>query len=136
MDRPPAHFTPAQFSEGFLDRSGPYFLRREASGIIVGLSVLEGHLNYVGRAHGGVLLTLADVAMSLQVYESEEPPLALVTNSITTNFVGAAKLGDWLEAHARIDRLGKRIAYTSGEIRRGEEIVATMTGVFTILRSS
>lgn len=132
----PDGFEPARFAKGFLDRSGPYFLRRDADAIIVGLLIEEGHLNYVGVAHGGVLTAFADVAMSLQLHELETPSLLPVTNSLTTNFLGAARLGDWLEAHTRIDQIGKRLAHTSGQIRRGSEPIMTMTGVFSIRRSA
>jgi uncharacterized protein (TIGR00369 family) len=134
MDRAPSDFEPARFAKGFLDRSGPYFLRRDPGGTVVGLRIEEGHLNYVGVAHGGVLTAMADVALSLQVHELEVPSLSPVTASLTTNFLGAARLGDWLEAHSRIDQIGKRLAHTSGEIRRGPEVIMTMTGVFAIRR--
>lgn len=130
----PSDFEPARFAKGFLDRSGPYFLRRDPGGIVVGLRIDEGHLNYVGVVHGGVLTTFADVAMSLQIHELEVPSLLPVTNSLTTNFLGAARLGDWLEAHTRIDQIGKRLAHTSGQIRRGDDLVMTMTGVFSVRR--
>lgn len=132
----PSDFEPARFSKGFLDHSGPYFLRRDQETIVVGLRVHEGHLNYVGVVHGGVLTTFADVALSLQIHELEVPSLLPVTNSLTTNFLGAARLGDWLEAHGRIDQVGKRLAHTSGQIRRGTEVILTMTGVFSIRRSA
>jgi acyl-coenzyme A thioesterase 13 len=134
MDRAPSDFEPARFAKGFLDRSGPYFQRRDPGGTVVGLRIEEGHLNYVGVAHGGVLTAMADVALSLQVHELEVPSLSPVTASLTTNFLGAARLGDWLEAHSRIDQIGKRLAHTSGEIRRGPEVIMTMTGVFAIRR--
>jgi acyl-coenzyme A thioesterase 13 len=130
----PSDFEPARFAKGFLDRSGPYFLRRDPDCIVVGLRIEDGHLNYVGVAHGGVLTSLADVALSLQVHALEVPSLSPVTNSLTTNFIGAARLGDWLEAHTRIDQIGKRLAHTSGQIRRGEDLIMTMTGVFSIRR--
>jgi acyl-coenzyme A thioesterase 13 len=132
----PGDFEPARFAKGFLDRAGPYFLRRDAEGIVVGLRIHEDHLNYVGVVHGGVLTTLADVALSLQVHELEKPSLSPVTNSLTTNFLGAARLGDWLEAHCRIDQIGKRLAHTSGQIRRGPDLLMTMTGVFSIRRQA
>jgi acyl-coenzyme A thioesterase 13 len=134
VDAVPSDFEPARFAKGFLDRSGPYFLRRGPDGIVVGLRIAEGHLNYVGVVHGGVLTTFADVALSLQVHALEVPSLSPVTNSLTTNFLGPARLGDWLEAHTRIDQIGKRLAHTSGQIRRGDEVIMTMTGVFSIRR--
>jgi uncharacterized protein (TIGR00369 family) len=136
MEAAPSDFEPARFAKGFLYRSGPYFLRRDPDGIVVGLRIDEGHLNYVGVVHGGVLTTFADVALSLQVHEREVPSLSPVTASLTTNFLGAARLGDWLEAHTRIDQIGKRLAHTSGQIRRGPDVIMTMTGVFSIRRQA
>lgn len=131
----PDGFSPARFAPGFLERAGPYWLKAESGLVVVGLRIDSQHINYVDLAHGGVLSTLADVAMSFQIHASETPRLNVVTNSLTCNFLAGAKLGDWVEAHARIDRLGKRTAYASGDIRRGEERLLTMTGVFAILRA-
>jgi uncharacterized protein (TIGR00369 family) len=136
MFEPPAGFVPADFSPGFLTLSGPYFLNRDGAAARLGLLVSESHANYVGVAHGGVLATFADVALSFALHDSERPPLQVVSNTLTVNFLAGARGGDWLEASCRLDRKGKRIAYCSGEIRRGEEILMTMTGVYTILRSS
>ena len=138
MDQPaaPPGFVPADFSAGFLDLSGPYFLRDNGAATTLGLRVQERHGNYIGVAHGGLLATFADVALSYQVHASEIPRLKLATSTLTTNFIAGVKSGDWLEATCRIDRLGKRLAYTSGEVRRGDEVVMTMTAVFTILRDA
>ena len=131
---PPPGFKPANFSPGFLDRGGPYWLGQADGRTIVGLRIDEGHLNYQDVAHGGVLTTFADVALSFALFSSEHPPLPVATATLTVNFLGAARLGDWLEAEARIDRIGKRLGYASGAIRCGDEVVATMSGVFSILR--
>lgn len=133
---PPPGFVAAGFSPGFLDRGGPYWLWKTDVGTIVGLRIEEGHLNYQDAAHGGVLTTLADVALSWSVYSSEIPPLAVSTVTLTVNFLGAARLGQWLEAEARIDRIGQRLAYTSGTIRSGDAVIATMTGVFSVRRTA
>lgn len=134
MSDAPAGFVPTDFSPGFLTLSGPYYLKRDEVGCTIGLRVTEAHANYVGVAHGGVMATFADVALSFTVYDSEHPRLQVVSNSLTVNFLSSTRTGDWLEGVCRLDRKGKRIAYTSGEIRRGKEVVMTMTGVYTILR--
>lgn len=130
----PQGFAKADFSPGFLDHGGPYYLRREGERWLVGLRLLDQHMNYRDMAHGGVLSTFADVAMSWQVYTSEDPPLPVSTITLAVNFLGPARLGDWLVADVRIDRLGKRVAYCSGHIRRGEEVLATASASFAIAR--
>lgn len=130
----PDGFAPAQFSRGFLEVSGPYFLKREAGSTIVGCRMAGQHMNYVGVAHGGVLATLADVALSLQLYDSTDTKLPVSTVSMTTHFLSAARLGEWVEARAVIDRIGKRLAYSHGSISCESRMLMTMSGVFAIVR--
>ena len=131
----PTGFARAPFSPGFLDHGGPYFLKaREGAPQIVGLRIMEHHINFKDGAHGGVISTFADVALSHAVYDAERPRLAPSTITLSVNYLAAAKLGDWLEARVQIDKMGGRTAYTSGEITRDGEPVATMTGVFSIRR--
>lgn len=136
----PSGFEPADFTPGFLDHGGPYYLGPAVEGVrpsaprIVGLMICPHHINYQDAAHGGVISTFADVALSHAVYDAERPRLAPSTVTLTVNYLAGARLGDWLEARVRIDQLGGRTAYTSGGIWRGEEQVATMSGVFAIRR--
>jgi len=127
-------FVEADFTKGFLDHSGPYFLKEGENGTVVGLRIQKPHVNYIKMAHGGVLTTLADVALSLQVHQSETPNLPVSTISLTTNFLSGAKLDEWIEATATIDRIGKKLAYVSGSIYCGDRAIMTMTGVFNIFR--
>ncbi|WP_285712651.1 PaaI family thioesterase [Erythrobacter oryzae] len=131
----PSGFEPAGFTPGFLDHGGPYYLGAAVDGVrVVGLLICPHHINYRDAAHGGVISTFADVALSHAVYDADRPRLAPSTVTLTVNYLAAAKLGDWLEARVRIDRLGGRTAYASGGIWRGEEQVATMSGVFAFKR--
>ena len=135
-DNIPTGFTRADFTPGFLDHGGPYYLApREDAPMLVGLRICDHHINYKDAAHGGVISTFADVALSHAVYDAERPRLAPSTVNLQVNYLKRAKLGYWLEARVRIDRLGGTLAYTSGEIVRGDEPIATMSGVFAIRRS-
>ncbi len=130
-----AGFEPADFTPGFLDHGGPYYLGPEVEGVrVVGLRICPHHINYQDAAHGGVISTFADVALSHAVFDAERPRLTPSTVTLTVNYLSGARLGDWLEARVRIDRLGGRTAYTSGGIWRGKEQVATMLGVFAFKR--
>lgn len=131
----PSGFERADFTPGFLDHGGPYYLGPAVEGVrMVGLMICPHHINYRDAAHGGVIATFADVALSHAVYDAERPRLRPSTVTLTVNYLAGVKLSDWLEARVRIDRLGGRMAYTSGGIWRGDEQVATMSGVFAIRR--
>ena len=90
----------------------------------MGLRICTHHINYQDAAHGGVISTFADVALSHAVYDAERPRLAPSTITLQVNYLLGAKLGDWLEARVSIARIGGRTAYTSGQITRGSEPVA------------
>jgi acyl-coenzyme A thioesterase PaaI-like protein len=131
----PSCFEPAGFSPGFLDHGGPYYLGESVDGVrVVGLRIMPHHINYQDAAHGGVISTFADVALSHAVYDAERPRLTPSTVTLTVHYLAGARLGDWLESRVRIDRLGGRTAYISGGVWRGEEQIATMSGVFAFRR--
>lgn len=136
---PPPGFTTAGFTPGFLDHGGPYFLGPESADEkavrSVGLRIMAHHINYQDAAHGGVISTLADVALSHAVYDAERPRLAPSTVTLNVNYLSSAKRGDWLDTFVRIDRIGGRTAYTSGQINSGGTVIATMSGVFAFRRS-
>jgi acyl-coenzyme A thioesterase 13 len=132
----PEGFAPADFSPGFLDLSGPYFLKQGSGSTIIGCRITDQHMNYVGVAHGGVLATMADVVLSYQVYASEAQGLPVSTVSMTTHFLSGARLGDWVEASGTIDRIGKALAYTSGSIWCEGRTLMTMSAVYNIIRKA
>jgi uncharacterized protein (TIGR00369 family) len=131
----PDGFEPATFTGEFLDQNGPYYLKRDGTHWLVGQQVADNHLNYMGVAHGGMLSTLADVALSLQPFLSEIPNPAVNTASLTVNYIASARQGDWIVAETQMDRIGSRSAQVSGRILRGREVLATMSGVFSLMRS-
>ncbi|MEP1606489.1 MAG: hypothetical protein ABJJ48_09270, partial [Marinomonas sp.] len=51
-------FEPANFTPGFLDLGGPYWLKPCEGRTLVGLRLADKHRNYREAAHGGVLATM------------------------------------------------------------------------------
>lgn len=136
MNNIPDGFKLADFSGGFLETNGPYYIKQKGRQWLIAQRVEKQHVNYLGIAHGGMLSTLADVALSYQPYVSELPYPSVTTTSLTTNFLLGAKLGDWIVGDAVIDRLSKRTAHVHGSITCGGEVLLTMSGVFGIYRPS
>jgi acyl-coenzyme A thioesterase 13 len=130
----PEAFVPSGFTGPYLENVGPFYISDKGEGHAIGLRVLESHTNYVGIVHGGMLTTLADVALSFHLRKSIEPAPIVTTISLVTNFLSTARLGDWLLADSAIDRVGNRVGYMHGSIRAGEKMIATMSGVFNIVR--
>jgi acyl-coenzyme A thioesterase PaaI-like protein len=75
----------------FLDTLGPFFYRPAEQGFIIGVRVAEKHSNARAIAHGGFLVTLADIALGYTAAACSDPPLKLTTINISADFaVGRA----------------------------------------------
>jgi acyl-coenzyme A thioesterase PaaI-like protein len=77
-----------------------------------------------------VLAALADVALGRILAISETPRLNLITMNLNIDYLSAAQLGQWVEASGRVDRVGKRVALSSGMITADGDPVARMAGSF------
>lgn len=130
MSEVPADFEPLFRTSPFLDLIGPFFQKREGDSLVIGLRIEPKHTNSRGLAHGGVLLTLADIALGYCTAFSVEPPAALATASLSADFAGPARVGDWLTAHVDVQKLGGQLAFASAYLCvNGKRIVRT-SGVF------
>lgn len=129
-DIPPG-FEPLFRTSPFLDLLGPFHYRREPDGgFVVGVRVAAKHANARGVAHGGLIATLADIALGYRASLSETPPATLVTASLTTDFAGSAKIGDWLEAHVEVQKVGKRLAFANAYLTVTGERIVRASAVF------
>jgi uncharacterized protein (TIGR00369 family) len=117
-------------SGGFRDFVG-MSLQREADGLAeVRLTAEEHHLNQHGTVHGGVIASLADVAMGAAVATTtaNERP---VTIEMKVTYLEPAQLGV-LVATAQLRKRGRRITVVEAEVAQdGGETVAHAIGTFT-----
>jgi uncharacterized protein (TIGR00369 family) len=109
-------FEPLFRTSPFLDTIGPFYYKRLEEGFIVGLPLYPKHCNARGKVHGGLITTLADVSMGYVVAFSQEPPLRMITTSLSVDFLGAAQPGQWLESSVTILKTGRRAAFADATI--------------------
>jgi len=117
----------------FLHHFGPIYSRTVDGELVIALRVEEKHLNLRGIVHGGVLVTLADSALGIVLSSSTPTPQPMVTVSLTADFADAARLGDWLEAHVDIQKVGGRLAFANCYLRVGERRILRASGVFAVM---
>ena len=110
-----------------------YARRTEPDGVVIALRVAERHLNIQGITHGGMLVTLADGALGINIAMARERRSAQVTVSLSADFLSGGRLGDWLEAHTTITRMGQRMAYANCDLRVGTRHVLRSSGVFAFV---
>jgi uncharacterized protein (TIGR00369 family) len=131
----PEGFTPLFRTSPALELIGPIYCKTASDDLAIGMHVGAKHCNGRGTAHGGILATLADVALGYTIAFSTNPPTAAVTINLTLDYAGTAKLGDWLEAKATIQKHGSRFAFANCYIAVGEERIVRASAVFAIAAS-
>ena len=60
------------------------------------------------------------------------PPTAPVTASLTLDFAGTAKIGDWLETRVDVQRQGSRLSFANRYISVGSERIVRASAVFLV----
>lgn len=126
----PEGYEPLFRSSPFLELIGPLYHRHDDNGLTIGLRLDGRHVNARGAAHGGVLLTLADIALGYSMAFSEDPPLHMTTASMSVDFAGSAQEGDWVVASTDIQKIGGRLAFANAYISVGDKRIVRASGVF------
>ncbi|KVZ02494.1 PaaI family thioesterase [Burkholderia stagnalis] len=126
-------FQPLFRTNPLLDATGPYFYKPMEDGFVVGLRVQDKHTNASGTIHGGLVAALADVSIGYVTSMSKTPPLRMMTASLTIDYVGTVKMGDWVEAHVSIVKTERRLAFANAVIKVGATPVASAGAVFLVL---
>jgi uncharacterized protein (TIGR00369 family) len=133
---PPDGFARHSRSSPFLDLIGPLYSRGEGAGLRLALRVDRRHTNGSGSVHGGILATLADLALGYAMATTQDPPLLLTTASLTIDFAGTAIPGDLLTTAVDIQRIGTRMAFANCYLLVGERRIARASGVYATGRAA
>lgn len=132
MNDIPEGFGPLFRTSPFLEANGPFYQRMEGKSLILGIRIMEKHANARGLAHGGLLMTLADIALGYNAAISQDPPMSLITTNLSADFASSAKLGDWVEARVDIQKIGQRVAFANAYLSVGEERIVRASAVFVV----
>lgn len=128
----PNGFEPLFRTSPVLDLIGPLYSRGEGAALAIGLRVEAKHCNARGTVHGGILATLADVALGYTMAFASTPPAGLVTANLTLDFAGTAKIGDWLETRVDIQKQGSRLSFGNCYISTNEQRIVRASAVFLV----
>lgn len=90
------------------------------------------HMNQMGVAHGGLLMTLLDVAMGSAA--RSQVGANVMTVDMQTAFVAPAR--GRVAGEGRVVRAGRSLVFVEGDVRdEAGELVAKGTSVFKVSRS-
>ena len=134
MSETPEGFEPIFRSSPYLELLGPIFNKKDDEGLVLGLRVEEKHCNARGLVHGGVFSSLADVALGYNAAFQGKEPTPLVTASLSIDYAGSAKMGEWIEVYTDVQRVGKRMAFANCYFLVGTKRIVRASGVFGVVK--
>ena len=131
---PPEGFEICPIIDPFEAYIGPYFRRRVPEGCEFCLPLDDRHLNAMGNAHGGMLMTFADASMGLTAWEAvTDGPV--VTLGMNLTFQSAAQVGSLIRITPRITRQTRSVLFIEGDLRTDDQIIAGATSIWKILKA-
>ena len=112
----------------FAELLGPIYEQADDDGFRRGFRVSDKHLNTAGIAHGGMLMTFADILMGQAIRQADAFPA--VTIRMTTDFTAPARLGDWVDGTGRATRVTRSMVFVEAEIAVNGRLSLTASGLF------
>lgn len=89
----------------------PLYSRRTPDAVAIGFLAAPAHTNSRGFVHGGMLSALADNAMGLSCSQALDDGPSLLTVSLSIDFLGSARLGQWVEVRPAVNRAGSTLCF-------------------------
>jgi uncharacterized protein (TIGR00369 family) len=134
---PPEGFEPHFRKSPLTDPWEPIYSRRLEDRVVIGLHAREPHTNSRGMVHGGLMAALADNAMGLScgqvlLAEGRKPEGGLVTVSMAIDFIGAAKLGQWVAFDTQYVKAGKTLCFAQAFITADSQIIGRADARFKL----
>lgn len=132
MTQTPAGYKPLSAASPFNELVGPLYVRYAGERASIGLRVADKHSNSRSLCHGGVLATLADLALGYALMTKIGARGGFVTAHLDLDYAGAAQVGDWIHSEVEVQRVGSRLAFATGYLCVGENRVVRASGIFAL----
>ena len=135
-EAPPPGFELLTRPSPLLDPWRPLYAKTESDRIIIGVWLREPHTNSRATAHGGLLAALADQAMGMSCAVKLRIENVAITNlwttSLTVDYLGTAKIGQFLTFDTNFARVGKTLCHAECDVRADGETIARARGAFRV----
>lgn len=126
----PADFVPNPRRSPLTDPWEPIYSKQTADAIILGLRLAEPHTNARGLIHGGLIAALADKAMGHSCGHKMGGTVSLVTVNLSVDYIGSAKIGQWLTVESDVLKTGGTICFAQCIIVADGVVIARANATF------
>lgn len=134
MNDVPAGFKQAPDMGGYNDTIQPFYYSRENDEFRMGFEVQAQHCNRAGVCHGGALVTFLDNVLAMGLSHHLGVMEFRPTVNLTTDFVGAAKLGHWIQSKTDFVHTTASLGFIAATLTGPNGPVARANGQFKLKR--
>lgn len=128
----PDGFEVLPWHRGFGRMVGPLYEKSlPDGGYVRGFRVEEHHVNGMDNAHGGMVMTFADMAWGHAV--DRRPDSWWVTVRLVCDFLSSAARGEWIEGTGEVIGVRDQLYTVRGRIWSGDRTLMTGTGTFKVI---
>jgi uncharacterized protein (TIGR00369 family) len=113
----------------------PIWSKRTERAVILGLRLALPHTNSRGLAHGGLISSLADNAMGASCGHVIGGGTRLATASLTVDFVGSARIGQWLHVEPDVIKTGRTLCFAQCLVTADGVICARASATFSVVQT-
>ena len=133
IDTVPTGFEPHFRKSPFTDPWEPLYAKKTETAVILGLRLATPHTNGRGLIHGGLIASLADNAMGYSCAQATGWATSFVTISLAVDYVGSAKVGQWLAVESDVIKTGSTICFAQCLIKADDAVIARANGTFRVV---
>jgi acyl-coenzyme A thioesterase PaaI-like protein len=128
----PEGFGDLEINDGFAAHIGPLYWKLDKNSCEIGFRVLDHHLNPGKTCHGGLMMTVADMAVGFAAIWERQ--LSCFAPSINNNydFISPGYLGDWMQTELEVIQTTKRMGFVRGLLNGPKGPVMRFNGILKI----
>ena len=114
----------------FTNHTGPFYIKKDTNRWTHGAFILDSHCNAANIAHGGMLMSFADGVLGHTVYSKTKR--AGVTIKFNSEFLSAAREGEWLEGYGNVSHVSGDYVYCNTMLKVSTRNVLSVTSIFKL----
>ena len=114
----------------FTNHNGPFYIKKDSDRWTHGAFILDRHCNAANIAHGGMLMSFADGVLGHTVYSKTKR--AGVTIKFNSEFLSAAREGEWLEGYGDVSHVRGDYVYCNTMLKVSTRNVLSVKSIFKL----
>jgi uncharacterized protein (TIGR00369 family) len=129
----PSGFEPLSRRSPLTEPWQPLYARTTDKAVIVGLRLATPHTNSRGLIHGGLIAALTDAAMGYSCAHQMGNVSSLVTIGLAIDFIGSAKVGQWLAIESDVIKTGGTVCFAQCLVIADSAVIARANATFRVV---